>query len=59
MAKQKWIWLFVLFLILNIIFFAISLYNVFEIEMLYVNIIRAALVILTLCALGMTFISKK
>lgn len=58
MIKKQWIWLFVMFFILNLIFFAITLYNVLEIEMLYKNIIRGVLTLLTLCALGMAFFQK-
>ena len=47
------------FLILNLIFFAITMYNVLEIEILYVNILRAILVILTLIAFGLAFLTKK
>ena len=59
MEKKQWLWLFVVFLILNIIFFAVTLYNVLEIETLYVNIIRAVLGILALCTLVMAFLAKK
>lgn len=59
MDRNKWLWVFVIFSILNLIFFAITMYNVLEIEILYVNIVRALLVILALIALVQAFLSKK
>lgn len=59
MKRNKWLWIFVIFLILNLIFFSITMYNVLEIEILYVNIIRALLVILAVIALIQALLTKK
>ena len=59
MDRNKWLWVFVVFSILNLIVVAISIYNVLEIELLYKNIIHAVFSILALYGLVMAFLAKK
>ena len=59
MNRNKWLWVFVVLMILNLLFFAITVLNIVEIESIYVNIIRTPLAILAIAALVLVFIAKK
>jgi hypothetical protein len=59
MEKKQWLWLFVVFSILNLTVFAISFFGIVVIPALYNNIIRAVLAILALYALFRALSTKK
>jgi len=59
MNRNKWLWIFVTFMILNLLFAAITALNVVEIESIYANIIRAPLVLIAIAALVLALIAKK
>jgi len=63
MDRNKWIWVSVVCFLLNILIVAIELLTHFvfdlKMDMLFVNIIRAPLVLFVLIALVMAFLAKK
>ena len=59
MNRHKWIWLFVMLMILNLLFAAITAVNIVEIESIYINIIRAPLMLLAIASLVLALIAKK
>ena len=59
MDRHKWIWLFIILMILNLLFAAITAVNIVEIESIYINIIRASLMLLAIASLVLALIAKK
>ena len=59
MDRHKWIWIFVVAMILNLLFAAITALDIVEIESIYVNLIRAPLGLLAIAALVLALIAKK
>jgi len=59
MNRNKWLWVFVVLMILNLIFAAITVLNIVEVESLYINLIRAPLSLFAVIALVLAFLSKK
>ena len=59
MDRHRWIWLFIILMILNLLFAAITAVNIVEIESIYINIIRAPLMLLAIASLVLAFIAKK
>ena len=59
MDRHRWIWLFIILMILNLLFAAITAVNIVEIESIYINIIRAPLMLLAIASLVLALIAKK
>ena len=59
MNRNKWLWVFVILMILNLIFAALTAIDIVKIESLYINLIRAPLSLFAVVALVLALLSKK